>query len=86
MALKNPNRAAMSATEALHADPTHAETYALRGEAYLQLENWDRAVADLEEAIRRAPALRSTLETKLSEARRQQAAARSENLQASSGG
>ena len=24
--------------------------YALRGEAYLQMENWDRAIVDLEEA------------------------------------
>ncbi|HEX6962214.1 MAG TPA: tetratricopeptide repeat protein [Lacipirellula sp.] len=73
MALKNPNRAAMSATDALHADPTDAATYALRGEAYLQLEQWDRGIADLEEAIRREPGLRARLEPKLIAARREQA-------------
>jgi tetratricopeptide (TPR) repeat protein len=86
MALKNPNRAAMSATDALQVDPTHAETYALRGEAYLQMENWDRAIADLQEAIRRSPELRASLQGKLSAARRELAKSQASNLQAASGG
>jgi len=73
MELDNPHRAVLSATEALHEDPTHAETYALRGEAYRQLENWERAIADLEEAIRRDPALQERLQTTLSEVRAAQA-------------
>jgi tetratricopeptide (TPR) repeat protein len=83
MALKNPHRAMMAATDALHADPSDAHLYALRGEAYLQLESWDRAIADLEEAVRRAPALRDSLAPKLATARREQAAAREPELQAS---
>jgi cytochrome c-type biogenesis protein CcmH/NrfG len=73
MAMKNPHRAALSATDALHADPTDAATYALRGEAYSQLENWDRAVADLTEAIRREPKLRESLQDDLAIAQREQA-------------
>jgi tetratricopeptide (TPR) repeat protein len=82
MALKNPHRAMLAATDALHADPSDAAVYALRGEAYLQLESWDRAIADLEEAIRRAPELKDPLAPKLATARREQAAVREPALQA----
>jgi tetratricopeptide (TPR) repeat protein len=76
MQLENFNRAALSATDALHADPSDAPTYSLRGEAYLKLENWSRAIADLEEAVRRDPALRDELQPSLDAAHRGQTAAR----------
>jgi tetratricopeptide (TPR) repeat protein len=82
MALANPHRAALAATEALHLDPTHAATYALRGEAYLQQESWQRAAADLE-AIRRDPNLRQSVEGKLTTARRRQSEVQAAKLQAS---
>ncbi len=59
--LGSPNRAAMSATDALHSNPTDAGMYAIRGEAYLMMENWDRAITDLDEAVRREPALKDSL-------------------------
>ncbi len=61
----------MSATEALHVDPGDAEMYALRGQAYFRLSTWDRAIADLEEAIRRKPSLENVLAPTLEEARGQ---------------
>jgi tetratricopeptide (TPR) repeat protein len=81
MAIDNPHRAALAATEALHGNPTDAATYALRGEAYLEMEVWDRAIADLEEAIRRDPALKAALEPKLAAARQRQDQARKAKLQ-----
>lgn len=68
--LKSPYRAALAATEALHADPTSGDAYALRGRAYFALENWQRSINDLEEAIRRDPELDGKLEPMLAEARR----------------
>jgi tetratricopeptide (TPR) repeat protein len=82
MALDNPHRAALAATEALHGNPSDAATYALRGEAYLRMEVWDRAAADLEEAIRRDPNLKAALESKLATARRRQSEAQTAKLQA----
>jgi tetratricopeptide (TPR) repeat protein len=83
MALDNPHRAALAATEALHSDPTDAATYALRGQAYLKMEVWDRAIADLEEAIRRDPSLNASVEAKLTKARRRQREIEASKLQAS---
>jgi tetratricopeptide (TPR) repeat protein len=81
MQLENFNRAAMSATDALHADPSDAPTYALRGDAYLKIENWTRAIADLEEAVRRDPSLGPKLQASLDAAQRGQTAARRRDAQ-----
>jgi tetratricopeptide (TPR) repeat protein len=80
-ALESPHRAAMSATDALHDNPTDASMYALRGEAYLQMENWDRAIADLEEAIRRDPQLKESLTPSLTAAQKGREEARAKRMQ-----
>jgi tetratricopeptide (TPR) repeat protein len=81
LALESPHRAAMSATDALHDNPTDASMYALRGEAYLQMENWDRAIADLEEAIRRDPKLEPSLQTSLAAALKGREEAKAKRMQ-----
>jgi tetratricopeptide (TPR) repeat protein len=81
LALESPHRAAMSATDALHDNPTDAAMYALRGEAYLQMENWDRAIADLEEAIRRDPKLKEPLTPSLAAAQKGREGARAKRMQ-----
>lgn len=73
--LGSPHRASLAATEALHLAPGAASAYALRGRAYLQAENWKRALADLQEAIRLEPQRRAQLEPLLAQARRHLAAA-----------
>jgi tetratricopeptide (TPR) repeat protein len=78
--LGSPHRASLAATEALHVDPSHAVAYALRGQAYLALENWERSLKDLQEALRRDPALRPELEPLIAEARRGQERARKQML------
>jgi tetratricopeptide (TPR) repeat protein len=64
--LGNQHRAVIAATNGLHADPTDAATYAIRGTAYVELGQWDRSIVDLEEAIRRdaslGPMLKPALE------------------------
>ena len=69
LALGNAYRAELAATDALHADPTDAAAYAIRGEAYLKIENWTRAIADLDEAIRRDSRLKERLQPLLDQAR-----------------
>jgi cytochrome c-type biogenesis protein CcmH/NrfG len=71
----------MSATDALHDNPTDASMYALRGEAYLQMENWDRAIADLEEAIRRDPKLKESLASSLAAAQKGREEAEAKRMQ-----
>lgn len=67
--LKRPYRATVAATESLQLDPSQAAAYALRGKAYLGMTAWDRAIADLDEAIRRDAALAERLEPLIDEAR-----------------
>jgi tetratricopeptide (TPR) repeat protein len=75
MDLGSANRAALAATDSLHANPTVAASYALRGQAYGQLERWDRAKADLEEAVRRDPSLAPQVNPTLDEVQRRLAEA-----------
>jgi tetratricopeptide (TPR) repeat protein len=67
--LGSPYRAALAATDALHADPTDASSYVLRGTAYASLSNWPRAIADLEQAIRINPELTNEVLPTLERAR-----------------
>ena len=60
--LGRPHRAALAATESLHLDPVIARSYAIRGKAYLQMEQWDRSIVDLQEAIRRDAELAEELQ------------------------
>lgn len=73
--LGSPYRAALAATDALHADPTDAPSYVLRGKAYVDLSNWPRAIADFEQAIRLNPALTNEVLPTLERARQQRDAA-----------
>jgi hypothetical protein len=55
--------------------------YALRGKAYLQMENWERAIADLEEAIRRDSKLKESLEPSLQAAQKGREKAQAKRMQ-----
>jgi tetratricopeptide (TPR) repeat protein len=74
--LGNHYRATLSATEALHVDPTNALAYAVRGAAYVELEKWDQGIADLTEAGRRDPSLKQQLAPVLAKAYREREAER----------
>jgi tetratricopeptide (TPR) repeat protein len=52
LALKSQYRALQAATDAVHADPTNGASYVLRGIAYVNLGNWERAIVDLEQAVK----------------------------------
>lgn len=67
--LERPYRATVAATESLQLDPLRADAYAIRGEAHLGMTDWDRAIADLNEAVRRDAALAEQLTPLIEEAR-----------------